>query len=236
MSYFDVFAFQIYPYIALAVFFIGSWVRFDHSMYTWRSGSSQLLSDKGMRLGSNLFHVGILVVLAGHVVGLLTPHWVYSIFISTEHKQLLAMLVGGVFGVLCLIGMLILLARHFFNPRIRATDNWQNVMILVLLFVQLLLGLYTIVQSSHHLDGSVMVVLAEWAQRVATFRGGAAEMVAGVHWVYKAHIILGLTLFLLTPFTRLIHIWSIPVSYLWRPYQVVRRRQPTLRYGQRTQQ
>ncbi|HET8900138.1 MAG TPA: respiratory nitrate reductase subunit gamma [Rhodanobacteraceae bacterium] len=234
MSYFDEFAFQIYPYIALAVFFIGSWVRFDHSMYTWRSGSSQILSDKGMRLGSNLFHVGILVVLGGHVVGLLTPHSVYSIFISSEQKQLLAMIVGGVFGVLCLIGMVILMWRHLFNPRIRATDNWRNVLILALLMAQLLLGLYTIVQSSHHLDGSVMIVLAEWAQRIATFRGGAAEMVAGVHWVYKAHIILGLTLFLLTPFTRLVHIWSIPVSYLWRPYQVVRRRQRTLRYGPRS--
>lgn len=233
MSYFDVFAFQIYPYIALAVFFIGSLARFDHSMYTWRSGSSQILSDRGMRLGSNLFHVGILVVLGGHIVGLLTPHSVYSVFISTGNKQILAMLVGGVFGVLCLVGMLILLWRHLFNPRIRATDNWRNVMILVLLLAQLLLGLYTIVQSSHHLDGSVMVVLAEWAQRIITFRGGAAALVAGVHWAYKAHIILGLTLFLVTPFTRLVHIWSIPVSYLWRPYQVVRRRQPALRYGPR---
>jgi nitrate reductase gamma subunit len=236
MSYFDEFAFQIYPYIALVVFFIGSWIRFDHSMYTWRSGSSQILSTRGMRLGSNLFHVGILVVLGGHIVGLLTPHWVYSIFISTEHKQLLAMIVGGVFGVICLVGMVILMARHLMNPRIRATDNFRNVLILALLMAQLLLGLYTIFLSSHHLDGSVMLVLAEWAQRIVTFRGGAAELVAGVHWVYKAHIVLGLTLFLLTPFTRLVHIWSIPLSYLWRPYQVVRRRQPTLNYGPRSPQ
>ena len=233
MTYFDVFAFQIYPYIAMVVFFIGSWIRFDHSMYTWRSGSSQLLSSRGMRLGSNLFHVGILVVLAGHVVGLLTPHAVYSVFISTEHKQLLAMVVGGVFGLMCLVGMVILMWRHLFNPRIRATDNARNVLILALLMAQLLLGLFTIPLSAQHMDGSVMVVLAEWAQRVATFRGGVAELMAPVHWVYKAHIVLGLTLFLLTPFTRLVHIWSIPLSYLWRPYQVVRRRQPTLRYGPR---
>ncbi len=233
MSYFDVFAFQIYPYIAMAVFFVGSLVRFDHSMYTWRSGSSQLLSTRGMRIGSNLFHVGILVVLGGHIVGLLTPHSVYSIFISQEHKQLLAMVVGGIFGVLCLVGMLILLWRHLFNPRIRATDNWRNVLLLELLLLQLLLGLSTIFQSAHHLDGSVMTLLADWAQRIATFRGGAAELISGVHWVYKAHIILGLTLFLITPFTRLVHIWSIPLSYLWRPYQVVRRRQPPLRYGPR---
>ncbi len=238
MSYFDVFAFQIYPYIAMAVFFVGCLVRFDHSMYTWRSGSSQLLSSKGMRLGSNLFHVGILVVLGGHIVGLLTPHSVYSLFVSAEQKQILAMVVGGAFGLMCLVGMLILIWRHLFNPRIRATDNWRNVLLLMLLLAQLLLGLSTIVQSTHHLDGSVMQVLAEWAQRLATFRSiGDINVdgitIADVHWVYKAHIILGMTLFLVTPFTRLVHIWSIPLGYLWRPYQVVRRRQPALRYGPR---
>ena len=235
MSYFDFLAFQIYPYIALAVFFIGSWLRFDRAMYTWRTGSSQLLSSRGMRLGSNLFHVGILVVLGGHLVGLLTPHSVYTLFISVPQKQLLAMAVGGVFGAVCLVGLLILLWRRLFNPRVRATGTFGDTLILVLLLAQLLLGLYTIVQSSHHMDGSVMIVLAEWAQHIVTFRGGAAELIANVHWVYKAHIILGMTLFLLTPFTRLIHVWSIPVSYLWRPYQVVRRRQPTLNYGPRAQ-
>lgn len=186
MSYFDVFWFQIYPYIAMAVFFVGSLVRFDHSMYTWRSGSSQLLSTRGMRIGSNLFHVGILVVLGGHIVGLLTPHSLYTIFISQENKQMLAMVVGGTFGVLCLVGMVILMWRHLFNPRIRATDNWRNVLLLALLMAQLLLGLSTIFQSAHHLDGSVMTLLADWAQRIATFRGGAAELISGVHWVYKA--------------------------------------------------
>ncbi|HST26861.1 MAG TPA: respiratory nitrate reductase subunit gamma [Rudaea sp.] len=234
MSYVDFLGFQIYPYVALAVFFIGSWARFDRAMYTWRTGSSQLLSSRGMRIGSNLFHVGILVVLAGHVVGLLTPHFVYEIFITAHQKQILAMVVGGVFGAICLVGLLILLARRLFNPRIRATGTFGDTLILVLLLAQLLLGLYTIVLSSHHMDGAVMIVLAEWAQHIVTFRGGAADFVAGVDWVYKAHIFLGMTLFLLTPFTRLIHIWSIPVSYLWRPYQVVRRRQPTLNYGPRT--
>src|SRR5690606_19502134 len=97
------FAFQIYPYIALAVFFIGSWARFDRAAYTWRTGSSQMLSDRGMRWGSNLFHVGILAILGGHLVGLLTPHWLYEHFITAPQKQLLAMVVGGVFGLLCLV-------------------------------------------------------------------------------------------------------------------------------------
>lgn len=233
MNYLDQLAFQIYPYIAFAVLLIGSWARYDRSMYTWRTGSSQLLSDRGMRLGSNLFHVGVLVVLAGHVVGLLTPHSVYTIFVTAPQKQLLAMVVGGVFGVVCLVGLGILLVRRLTNPRVRATGTAGDTLVLVLLLLQLLLGLYTIVVSTQHMDGSVMMLLGEWAQHIATFRPGAADFIANVHWVYKAHVFLGLTLFLIAPFTRLVHIWSIPVSYLWRPYQVVRRRQASLQYGPR---
>ncbi|MEO5560388.1 MAG: respiratory nitrate reductase subunit gamma [Dokdonella sp.] len=232
MNYLDQFAFQLYPYIAIAVFFIGSWARFDRAMYTWRTGSSQLLSSRGMRIGSNLFHVGILAVLGGHLVGLLTPHWIYEVFITAPQKQLLAMVVGGVFGVMCLVGLIILLVRRLTNPRVRATGTLGDTLILIALLLQLLLGLYSIVLSTHHLDGTVMIALAEWAQHIVTFRWGAASYVVGVSWVYKAHIFLGMTLFLIAPFTRLVHVWSIPVSYLWRPYQVVRKRQAALRYGQ----
>lgn len=230
-AYFDQFAFQVYPYIALAVFFIGSWARYDRAMYTWRTGSSQLLSGRGMRFGSNLFHVGILVVLGGHLVGLLTPHPLYEHVISAPQKQVLAMAVGGVFGVVCLAGLLVLLTRRLGNRRVRATGTAGDTAILVLLLAQLLLGLSTIVVSSRHMDGGVMMQLAEWAQRIVTFRSGAADAIAGVHWIYKAHLLLGTTLFLVAPFSRLVHVWSIPVSYLWRPYQVVRRRTPALRRG-----
>ena len=233
MNYLDTFAFQFYPYIALAVFFIGSWVRFDKSMYTWRTGSSQMLSDKGMRIGSNMFHLGVLAILGGHLVGLLTPHALYEGFITAPQKQLLAMLAGGVFGVVCLVGITILTVRRLTNPRVKATGTVGDTIVLLLLFLQLLLGLYTIVESTHHMDGGLMMALAEWAQHIVTFRSGAAEFVAPASWVYKAHIFLGLTLLLITPFTRLVHVWSIPLSYLWRPYQVVRRRQPGLRYGPR---
>ena len=233
MSYLHQFAFQIYPYIALAVFFIGSWVRFDKSMYTWRTGSSQLLSDKGMRVGSNLFHVGVLAILGGHLVGLLTPHSVYEHFITAPQKQLMAMVVGGVFGALCFIGISILLVRRLTNPRVRATGTFGDTLVLVLLFAQLVLGMVSIAVSAGHMDGGVMMQLGEWAQHIVTFRWGAANFITDVHWIYKLHVFLGMTLFLIAPFTRLVHVWSIPVSYLWRPYQVVRRRQPALRYGPR---
>jgi nitrate reductase gamma subunit len=224
MSHLHLFAFQIYPYIALAVCLVGSWIRYDRAMYTWRTGSSQLLSDRGMRLGSNLFHIGVLAILGGHLVGLLTPHAVYESFINPSQKQLLAMTAGGVFGAVCFVGIGILLVRRLTDPRVRATGTRGDTMVLVLLFTQLVLGLYSIVVSRQHMDGGVMIALAEWAQHIVTLRGGAADFIVDVHWVYKAHVLLGMTLFLIAPFTRLVHIWSIPVSYLWRPYQVVRRR------------
>ena len=231
-------AFGVYPYIALAVCLIGSWARFDLSQYSWKAGSSQIFNrtpaeHRYMRIASNLFHVGVLFVLAGHFVGLLTPHALYEPFITSSQKQLLAMVVGGLFGALCFVGIVILLVRRLTNPRVRATGSFGDTLVLVLLFAQLCLGLYSIRISAGHLDGGVMVLLAEWAQHIVTFRAGAADFIEGVHWVYKLHIFLGLTLFLIAPFTRLVHVWSIPLSYLWRPYQVVRRRQAALRYGPR---
>lgn len=233
MNYMNYFAFQIFPYVAMAIFAIGCWARFDHGAYTWRSGSSQLLSSKGLRLGSNAFHVGVLAILGGHLVGLLTPHAVYEHFITSGQKQLVAMVVGGLFGLLCLVGMSVLLARRIANARIRATGSGRDLAVLILLFAQLLLGLASIVVSAGHMDGAQMVRLGEWAQHIVTFRGGAADYVADAHWIYKAHITLGLTLILITPFTRLVHVWSIPLGYLVRPYQIVRRRTAPLDYSRR---
>ncbi len=233
MNYVNVFFFQIYPYIALAVFAIGCWARFDHDPYSWRTSSSQLLSGKWMRLGSNWFHLGVLAILGGHFVGLLTPHSVYEHFITAPQKQLLAMVAGGIFGVVCFIGLTILLLRRLFNPRIRATGTGRDLLVLILLYAQLLLGLASIVVSRGHMDGAQMVKLAEWAQHIVTFRLGAADFVADAHWIFKAHITLGLTLVLITPFTRLVHVWSVPISYLRRPYQVVRKRSAPLDYSGR---
>lgn len=230
MNLLDTIVFQIYPYIAFAVFAIGCWARFDHAAYTWRTGSSQLLSGKWMRLGSNWFHVGVIAILCGHFVGLLTPHAVYEPFMTSASKQMVAMVAGGLFGVICFVGLTILLARRLFNPRVRATGSTRDTLVLVLLYAQLILGLCSIVVSTQHLDGSQMVKLAEWAQHIVTFRPGAAEYIADAHWIYKAHVALGLTLVLIVPFTRLVHVWSVPLGYLTRPYQIVRKRQAPLDY------
>ena len=225
MSNFNLLIFGVYPYIALAICLIGSWARFDWSQYTWRAGSSQMLDGKGMRVASNLFHVGIIFVLAGHFVCLLTPHEVYQHLISTENKQLLAMVSGGIFGILCLIGLLMLIKRRLNNPRIRASSSTSDIMILFVLLAQLILGLLTIVASTQHMDGSVMVMLGNWAQSVVTLQPmQAAAAIAPVGIIYKLHVFLGVTLFVLFPFTRLVHIVSAPIWYLGRRYQIVRQK------------
>ncbi|HJV95192.1 MAG TPA: respiratory nitrate reductase subunit gamma, partial [Albitalea sp.] len=192
----------------------------------WKSDSSQFLRHGQLRWGSNLFHVGLLFLLFGHTVGLLTPHFVYEPFVSAGAKQLMAMVSGGLFGVLGIIGLTLLLHRRLADPRIRATSKTSDIVVLGLLWLQLALGLATVPLSGQHLDGSMMIRLAEWAQHIATFRGGAADFLAGASWVFKLHMFLGMTLFLVFPFTRLVHVWSGfgTLGYLVRPYQVVRSR------------
>ncbi|MGO8737422.1 respiratory nitrate reductase subunit gamma [Rhodoblastus sp.] len=215
-----------YPYLCLTIFLLGSAIRFDREQYSWRSGSSQLLRRKQLLWGSNLFHVGILIIFLGHLVGLLTPIVVFeTLGIPHFAKQLLAMAVGGIAGLMCLAGLLLLLQRRLTDPRIRKTSSFSDIAILYMLLAQLLLGLSTIFVSAQHLDGGEMVKFMTWAQGVLTLQSGNWQVVADVSPIFKMHLVLGMTIFLVFPFTRLVHIWSAPVWYLGRQgYQVVRSR------------
>ncbi len=220
------FAFGIYPYIALTTLLIGSIARYETVPFTWKSASSQFLRRKQLVLGSVLFHVGILVIFFGHLVGLLTPIWIFDAMgISHGAKQVLAVIVGGAAGVMALVGGILLLHRRLMDPRIRVTSSFADIAILVLLLAQLLLGLATILVSLQHLDGYEMTRFMAWAQGIFTFRAGSAALIADVHWLFKLHLFLGLTIFLVFPFTRLVHMLSVPLRYIVRPgYQVVRSR------------
>lgn len=219
------FLFNVYPYICLAVFLMGSLARFDRDQYTWKSDSSQLLRKAQLRWGSNLFHIGILFLFFGHTVGLLTPHFVYEAFITAETKQLIAVTAGGIAGVICFIGLSMLLHRRMFDPRIRLTSHRTDLGILIILWVQLVLGLITLPFSLGHQDAGVMLALSDWAQRIFTFRPDASGLV-DLAWPFKVHLVLGMTIFLLFPFSRLVHVWSGfgTLAYITRPYQVVRSR------------
>jgi nitrate reductase gamma subunit len=222
---FHQFLYGVYPYIALTVFLLGSWVRFDYVQYSWKSDSSQLLSNRTMRLGSNLFHIGIIAIFLGHAIGLLTPHhWLQAMGIGDMTHQWLAIWAGSIFGVLCLVGGALLWLRRLFNPRVSAASRGADKFILTWLLLTLLLGLSTIpVSIGHALAGNpgVMIALAEWVQSIVYLRPNPA-LLEGVDPIFKVHLFFGMTVFLVFPFTRLVHVWSAPFGYLGRPYQVVR--------------
>ena len=224
------FLFGIYPYIALTVLIFGSIARYETEPFTWKSSSSQLLRRRQLIIGSVLFHVGVLVIFFGHLGGLLTPIWIFdALGISHGAKQLLAVIAGGVAGVMALVGGGMLFHRRWTDPRIRRTSSFADIAILALLLAQLVLGVGTIFVSLQHLDGHEMTKFMAWAQGIFTFDGQAASYIEGVALVFKLHLFLGLTIFLLFPFTRLVHMLSVPVRYLWRPgYQIVRSRRKTV--------
>ncbi|MDP6968082.1 MAG: respiratory nitrate reductase subunit gamma [Gammaproteobacteria bacterium] len=224
MSYINELLFGLYPYFALVVFLVGSWARYDREQYTWKAGSSQMLDKKGFRLASNLFHVGVIFIVFGHVVGLLTPHAVYEVFMTSATKQMVAMVAGGFAGAFALWGGILLLKRRLTNPRVRATSSKGDILVLVMLVTQAGLGMLTLIPSMQHLDGSVMLELAAWAQGIVTFQSDAASHLEGISIIYKLHIFLGLSLFVVFPFTRLVHVLSVPVKYFARNYQIVRQR------------
>lgn len=219
-------AFGWYPYLAVTVLIVGSILRFDKAQYSWRTQSSQFLRRRQMMIGSNLFHLGILALLGGHFVGLLTPINVFdTLGIGHGFKQMMALVVGGIAGVAAFIGASLLLHRRLLDPRIRRSSSKMDILVLFLLWLQLLIGLATTWWTMKHLDGSEMVLFMGWANGLLTFNPAAADLIINAYWVYKLHIILGLTIFLITPFTRLVHVWSIPLFFLLRPgYQLVRSR------------
>lgn len=227
-DFFNWLLFGVYPYIALAILAVGSVIRYDREPYGWRAGSSQLLRRKQLMWGSVLFHAGVLLIFGGHVVGLLTPLWVWE-FLHVPHsaKQMTAIILGGFAGIMGIVGASMLIHRRLFDARIRAASNFADNMIIIILWVQLALGLATIRVSLQNLDGEEMVELMKWAQGIFSFNPEAASHVAHAPIEFKLHITLGLTIFVLFPFTRLVHMLSVPVRYMWRPgYQIVRTKQP----------
>ncbi len=223
-DYVNTLLFGVYPYICLVVLLIGSLIRFDREPYTWKSDSSQVLRKRELSLGSNLFHYGVLVVILGHFVGFLAPDFMVDWALSPSAHQLLAMVVGGIAGLVAIVGLTILIHRRVADPRIWLNSRKWDVSVVCLLWLQLALGLLTVPLSAYHMDGVLFETLTAYVKGVVTLNGGAAALMAGVPLVYKLHVLLGFTIFFISPFTRMIHIWSGvgSLAYLVRPYQIVR--------------
>lgn len=229
-NYLNTFFFGIYPYLALAVLLIGSLIRFDREPYTWKSDSSQLLRKRQMRWGSNLFHYGVLIVVAGHFVGFLMPDWAVRWALDPAQHQLIAMVVGGVAGLVAITGLSILLHRRLADPRIRRNSRKWDIAVILMIWLQLALGILTVPLSAEHMDGAMFEVVTGYVKGIVTFQGGVAQLLIGTPWIYRLHIFLGFTIFLISPFTRMVHIWSGvgTLAYIVRPYQLVRTRRPSL--------
>jgi nitrate reductase gamma subunit len=226
MDWLNQFLFGFYPYLCMISFFLGSWARFDRSQFTWRSQSSQFLRGRRQLVwGSNLFHISILGLFVGHTVGLLTPPDIYhALGLTVKAKQMLAIVAGGVLAAIGAVGSIMLIYRRLTDHRIRQTSKPTDIFILLFIFFQLCLGIATIPESSLNPDGSYMLVLAEWSRSILLFQPGSADLIRDVPWIYKIHLVCGMTLFFLVPFTRLVHVWSAPIWFLARPgWQIVRR-------------
>ncbi len=226
------FFFGTYPYIALAVLAIGSIARYERDPFTWKSSSSQLLRRKQLMVGSVLFHVGVLVIFFGHLFGLLIPIQIYEAFgIVPEVKTIMAASLGGIAGIMAIIGALMLAHRRLVDPRVRATSSFWDTAIILLLIAQLTLGLISVPVSLATIEEGEVVKFMAWAFGIFTFDPKAASYLLDVPLIFKLHIFLGLTIFLIFPFTRLVHMLSAPVRYIWRPgFQIVRsRRKKTAR-------
>ncbi|MGH6955212.1 MAG: respiratory nitrate reductase subunit gamma [Caulobacteraceae bacterium] len=216
--------FGVYPYICLAVLLLGSLVRYDREPYTWKSDSSQMLRSRELRLGSNLFHYGVIVVVLGHFVGFLTPDAWLAWLLSPSQHELLAMVTGGLAGAVAIVGLTILLHRRLGDARVRRNSRKWDIAVAVFLWLQLALGLASVPVSAQHMDGALFMTLVAYVKGIVTFQPHVAQILAGAPLVYRLHILLGFTIFLISPFTRMVHIWSGvgALAYLFRPYQLVR--------------
>ncbi|MDJ0850933.1 MAG: respiratory nitrate reductase subunit gamma [Myxococcota bacterium] len=219
-----IFFFQVFPYICVTVFVLGSWIRFDRDQFSWRSSSSEMMRKRQLVIGSNIFHLAVLPLLVGHVVGMLTPvSWQHAMGITIQQHALAEFVMGGLAGLVCFVGALILLHRRLFDRRILRTSSWSDLFILILIVVQLGMGMATLPHSwEDQKTGYTLLHASQWAQDMVTFQPDAWTLILPIPFVYKAHIVMGLILVLITPFTRLVHIWSVPIWYLGRAYQVVR--------------
>lgn len=221
------FIFAVYPYIALTVFFIGSWIRYDREQYTWKTDSTQLLSKSNMVFASNFFHIGILAIFCGHFAGLVLPHGLWlAMGVSDMQHQWIAIAAGSIFGTMCFLGGITLWLRRMTNARVRAAGRGSDLFILTWLMATLLLGMSTIpvsIAHANHQNPDVMLALANWVQSVLTLNP-QPELLDNVDSVFKTHLFFGMTVFLVFPFTRLVHVLTAPINYLGRAYQIVRAR------------
>ena len=217
---------DVVPYVTLAIVVVGTWWRYRYDKFGWTTRSSQLYEARLLRIASPMFHFGILVVIVGHVVGLLIPEsWTHAMGMSEHVYHLQAVALGSIAGVTTLAGLALLIyRRRTRGPVFMATTVNDKVMYVVLVGA-IVAGLY-----ATSLGSGVFGEACNYRETVSVwFRSiwvlqPRGDLMADAPLYYQLHVLIALTLFALWPFTRLVHAFSAPIAYLFRPYIVYRSR------------
>jgi nitrate reductase gamma subunit len=218
----------VYPYVCLTVFVVGHFWRYRYDKFGWTTRSSQLYEDRLLRIGSPLFHFGILAVFLGHVMGLGVPKsWTEAVGVSEGLYHFLAVSIGAVAGFATLAGLAILIyRRRTVGPVFSATTKMDKAMYAVLATV-IVLGLVNTVAANVFGSYDYRESVSIWFRGIFRFSLHPALM-ADAPWSFQLHGIVAMFLFALWPFTRLVHVFSAPLGYLTRPYIVYRSRDERL--------
>ncbi len=220
MKLIDMLGFLVYPYLALTTFVVGHLYRYITDRYHWNSLSSELIDKESLKYGITVFHWGIIFTFFGHFFGLLTPQdWLDRIGITASVHHAAAIAAGMLFGTVALIGLLMLLWRRITRPRVYVNSSANEFVVVVLLIIVVAMGTY----NTFFPTADVIYTVAPWIRGIVTLRPDPS-LLTDVPWSYKIHILAAFTLLGYSPFSRLVHIWSIPLTYLIRPYISFRRR------------
>ena len=214
--------FTVFPYLCLAVFVVGHAYRYVTDRFGWNARSSEFLEKKELFAGSVLFHWGIVFTFVGHAGGLLIPQWVFDLFgVDSRAHQAIAHWSGLAVGSAAFVGALLLLRRRLTHPRVRAVHRTNDTITISALVIVIGSGLYNVVFGHFN----VLDTVAPWIRGIVTFTPDAMLM-KSVPLSFKIHVTAALALLAYSPFSRLIHIWSLPVTYFFRSHILFRRRAP----------
>ena len=224
MNILNTLAFLVFPYLVLATFLVGHIYRYVVNPYGWNTKSSELLDKKGLRFGVTIFHWGIIFTLLGHGAGLLIPQRYWdALGINSQAHTLFATYSGFVVGAAALLGLALLIYRRISKDRIFATTSLKDFVTLGLLFFVVATGFTNVIGGLYeHFD--ILTTIAPWLRGILTLTPDASLMLE-VPLRFKVHILAVLTLLGFSPFSRLVHIWSVPITYLFRRWIVFRRRE-----------
>ena len=214
----NLFLFVGIPYIAVAVAIVGTIVRYRSDRFSFSSQSSQFLENRSLFWGSNAWHYGILIVLFAHVAALLVAG-AWATLVSNPTRLYILETIGVGVGLLAFFGLLVLVLRRLVNPRVQSVTSRADWLLLVVLLAQVGLGLYISIVYRWGSDWYLHTAVP-WLHSLAKLQPDASTMTV-LPWSVKLHALGGFILLMIFPYTRLVHIVTYPISYLWRPFQVV---------------